>query len=102
LRAARKKLANDQQGSTTSQGSGTTSPVTGARVFAANSRYVWYLSVIVPVGLFTWAYNDENSPPAKISKWCGLTGLISGYAAEINKPSHEKLLPDWSQVSAII
>jgi hypothetical protein len=62
------------------------------------SRYIWYLGVGVPSVLLAWGLSDENSPPAKFAEMIGLTGLIHGFTDEIAKPSHNKLLPDWSQV----
>jgi hypothetical protein len=94
LRAARKKQASDalakEQGTAASG---------GAQLSAARVKYVWYMGVLVPTGLFAWAYNDENSPPAQLFRMVGLTGLITSYTDEISKPAHEKLLPDWNQVS---
>jgi hypothetical protein len=62
------------------------------------SRWIWYAAVGVPSALLVWGFSDENSPPAKLSEMIGLTGLVRGYTDEIAKPSHDKLLPDWSQV----
>jgi hypothetical protein len=62
------------------------------------SRWVWYMAVAVPAGLFAWGYNDEDSPPARFSRWVGFTGFVKGYTDQVAKPSHDKLLPDWSQV----
>ena len=45
---------------------------------------------------------DPDSPPAKFSELIGLTGLIKSFTDEIAKPSHEKLLPDWSQVGFFV
>jgi hypothetical protein len=42
--------------------------------------------------------NDENSPPAKFSELIGLSRLIRNFSEDFAKPSHDKLLPDWSQV----
>mmetsp|Transcript_23460 Transcript_23460/g.54503 ORF Transcript_23460/g.54503 Transcript_23460/m.54503 type:complete len:189 (-) Transcript_23460:931-1497(-) len=98
LRAARKKRATQtlqrEQGGDTSTSTTTASP----SFWATNSRWIWYLGVFVPSGLFAWAINDENSPPAKISRMIGLTKFITGFTDEISKPPHEKLLPDWDQV----
>lgn len=63
------------------------------------SRWIWYAAVGVPSAILVWGIGDENSPPAKFSKMIGLTGLIQSYTDQIAKPSHDKLLPDWSQVS---
>lgn len=62
------------------------------------SRWIWYAAVGVPSALLVWGFSDENSPPAKLSEMIGLTGMIRNYTDEIAKPSHDKLLPDWSQV----
>mmetsp|Transcript_18920 Transcript_18920/g.28016 ORF Transcript_18920/g.28016 Transcript_18920/m.28016 type:complete len:419 (-) Transcript_18920:20-1276(-) len=94
LRAARKKRSqNIVQGDKASS-----SDSAGNALSAGRIKWVWYMSVILPTGIFAWAYNDENSPPAKLSKWIGLTGFITHYTDEISKPSHEKLLPDWNQM----
>jgi hypothetical protein len=63
------------------------------------SKWVWYAAVGVPTALLIWGLSDENSPPAKFTEMIGLTGFIHSFTDEIAKPSHEKLLPDWSQVS---
>jgi hypothetical protein len=97
LRAARKKQASDAL----AKERGTSSSGGGAHLSAARIKYVWYLGVLVPTGLFAWAYNDENSPPAYLFRMVGLTGLITSYTDEISKPAHEKLLPDWNQVSSL-
>lgn len=62
------------------------------------SRWIWYAAVGVPSALLVWGFSDENSPPAKLAEMIGLTGFIRNYTDEIAKPSHDKLLPDWSQV----
>jgi hypothetical protein len=64
-----------------------------------SSKYIWYASIGIPTALLVWGFSDSNSPPAKLSKWIGLTGFIQQYTDEIAKPSHDKLLPDWSQVN---
>jgi hypothetical protein len=66
------------------------------------SRWAWYLGLGVPTALLVWGFQDENSPPAKLSRMVGLTGLIESYADRLAKPSFDKLLPDWSQVRAIV
>jgi hypothetical protein len=63
------------------------------------SKWIWYAAVGVPSALLIWGLSDENSPPAKFTEMIGLTGFIHSFTDEIAKPSHEKLLPDWSQVS---
>jgi hypothetical protein len=106
LRAARKERATkmlEQQKAETS-GTGGTSGSTGtsSRTNLAMSRYIWYLSVGVPSVLLVWGFGDENSPPAKLCRVVGLTDFIRSYTDEIAKPSHNKLLPDWSQVSKLL
>lgn len=102
LRAARKKRAaralaqQQQQGDASASAATTTAP----RLLGPTSPWIWYLGVIVPSGLIAWAINDENSPPAQFSRLIGLTKLITGFTDEISKPSHEKLLPSWDQVSS--
>jgi len=41
-----------------------------------------------------WAMYDDNSPPAQLSKWIGLTE----WTQKMAKPVYDKLLPDWSQM----
>eukprot|EP00545_Synedropsis_sp_CCMP1620_P007359 CAMPEP_0119021774 /NCGR_PEP_ID=MMETSP1176-20130426/26664_1 /TAXON_ID=265551 /ORGANISM="Synedropsis recta cf, Strain CCMP1620" /LENGTH=417 /DNA_ID=CAMNT_0006976457 /DNA_START=77 /DNA_END=1327 /DNA_ORIENTATION=+ len=96
LRAARRKRASEalaKEAGGSAGGGGAHAQISAERV-----KWVWYLGVIVPTGLFAWAYNDENSPPAQLFRMIGLTGLITSYTDEISKPSHEKLLPDWNQM----
>jgi len=95
LRAARKERAAkflDKGGEGGSGGGSGTN-----RGFVAN-KYFWYASFIVPSGILVWGLRDENSPPAKFAELIGLTGFLKTYIDDIAKPSHEKLLPDWSQV----
>lgn len=61
-------------------------------------KYIWYAAVGVPTALLIWGFGDPDSPPARLSRWTGLTGFVRSYTDEIAKPSHDKLLPDWSQV----
>ena len=99
LRAARKeraaKMMKSQGGSGEegAQGSGAS-----AVSLQAKSRWIWYVSVAVPSALLVWGFNDENSPPAKFSEMIGLTQMIRNFSEDFAKPSHDKLLPDWSQV----
>lgn len=96
-RAALRKARRERlQKEATAEGE---APAATAQISAARVRWVWYASVILPAGLFAWAYNDENSPPAKFAAMIGLTGFITSYTDELSKPAHEKLLPDWNQVS---
>jgi hypothetical protein len=64
----------------------------------AMSRWIWSLGLGIPTGLLVWGIGDDTSPPARFSKFIGLTGLIHGYADHLARPSFDKLLPDWSQV----
>jgi hypothetical protein len=88
--AAGAKTVGSGNSSTSSGGGGGTSIIM--------SRYVWYLSVGVPSALLLWGFSDENSPPAQFSRMIGLTDFVGQYTEEIARPSHTKLLPDWSQV----
>ncbi len=93
LRAARKERAAKLLGAAGDGASG----ATGGRGIVGN-QYFWYASVIIPSGILVWGFRDENSPPAKFAEMIGLTGFLQTYIDDIAKPSHEKLLPDWSQV----
>jgi hypothetical protein len=86
--------------SATAAGTSSTGASTGRGLMS--SKYVWYASVGIPSALLIWGFSDGNSPPAKFSQWIGLTGFIRSYTDEIAKPSHDKLLPDWSQVGRIV
>jgi hypothetical protein len=104
LRASRKARTSPSSNQSPKSGGGQPDAAHSsmtAQISASRAKYVWYLGLIVPTGLFAWGYNDENSPPAKFSEIVGLTGVIRGFADEIAKPAHEKLLPDWNQVSII-
>ena len=90
LRAARKERAAKVLGTGTAAAA-------GGRGFVGN-KYFWYASVIIPSGILVWGLSDENSPPAQFCELIGLTGFLQKYIDGIAKPSHEKLLPDWSQV----
>jgi import inner membrane translocase subunit TIM50 len=101
LRAERKERATrvlqeqQQQGGATA----TEAASSGAsRTSLKFSRWMWYAGVGVPSALLVWGLNDHDSPPAKVSRAIGLTGLVSGFTENIAKPSHDKLLPDWSQM----
>lgn len=109
LRAARKERAAkllEQQGTVAADGSATTAASGGATSSSGSialsskySRYMWYASFTVPTALLVWGFNDKNSPPAKFADMIGLTNFISSFTEDFAKPSHDKLLPDWSQVS---
>ena len=96
LRATRKEraakfLSKGGEGGSGAGGAGS------SRGFVAN-KYFWYATFIVPSGILVWGLSDSNSPPAKFCELIGLTGFLETYIDDIAKPSHEKLLPDWSQV----
>lgn len=99
LRKARKEQAarvlQQQGGEAAAAGSASGS---GSILSPKHSRWVWYISVGVPSAILVWGFNDENSPPAKLSEMIGLTALIRSFSEDFAKPSHDKLLPDWSQV----
>jgi hypothetical protein len=112
LRAARKQRATmvlqqhqQQQAAQTVDNSASSSIAVSQSAPSSSrisySRYIWYGMVGIPTSLLIWAFNDENSPPAQLSQAVGLTNLISYLTDSIAKPSHEKLLPDWSQVSIL-
>ena len=98
LRAARKERATAILQQQQKAQDGAASAGIGSRHLVM-SRWMWYVGVFVPSGLLAWGYNDENSPPAKFSQMIGLTKLITSLTDQVAKPSHDKLLPDWSQVS---
>ena len=93
LRAARKERAAKLLGTA---GDGASRAATGRGI--VGNQYFWYASFIIPSGILVWGFRDENSPPAKFADMIGLTGFLQTYIDDIAKPSHEKLLPDWSQV----
>lgn len=102
LRAARKERAAQvlqQAKGVEGEASGAAAGTSSSGRTWMSSKYMWYASVGVPSALLIWGISDKNSPPAKFSKMIGLTGLIETYGSQIAKPSHDKLLPDWSQVS---
>lgn len=105
LRAARKERASrvleQQQATKLGETTAGTKVATTSTTKAPNiimSRYFWYLSVGVPSAVLIWGFSDENSPPAQFSRMIGLTDLVIRYTEDIAKPSHARLLPDWSQV----
>ena len=61
------------------------------------TRLAWYAAVAIPTALIGWGIADEDSPPARLSRMIGLTGVIEEYA----KPARTKLLPDWNQIPNI-
>jgi len=98
LRAARKERATAMLQQQQKAEDGAVAGATGSRHLMM-SRWMWYVGIAVPSGLLFWGFNDENSPPAKFSRMIGLTDLVTSFTDQVAKPSHEKLLPDWSQVS---
>lgn len=103
LRAARKKRASQalaQGGEGSAAGASSSGAAkSGPGLLSPTNAYVWYMMVLVPSAMITWAINDENSPPAQFSRLIGLTKLLTGVTDEISKPSHDTLLPAWDQVS---
>jgi hypothetical protein len=93
LRAARKERAAKML----NQGGGEGGSGGAGGVSRGASKYFWYATFIVPSGILVWGLRDEDSPPAKLAELIGLTGFLQTYIDDIAKPSHEKLLPDWSQ-----
>lgn len=77
----------------------TTASSSAMRIPANYISYAWFLGLMVPTGLFAWGYNDETSPPARFSEMIGLTAWIQSITDPVAMPAHEKLLPDWNQVS---
>lgn len=63
-----------------------------------DSRIVYGFGVGIPTVLLSWAIYDDQSPPAKLARTVGITGLIEDIAEDFAKPTRPKLLPDWSQV----
>ena len=61
------------------------------------TRLGWYAAVAIPTAFIGWGIADEDSPPARLSRMIGLTGMIEEYA----KPARTKLLPDWNQIPNI-
>ena len=60
-----------------------------------STRIGWYAAVLIPTAIIGWGVYDEESPPAKFSKYIGLSDQFDAFA----KPARTKLLPDWSSVS---
>ena len=91
---AAKAMEQEGQGSATGGGSSGASSVLSPK----RSAWLWYAGIGVPTVMLAWGIGDENSPPAKLSEMIGLTALIQSFSEDFAKPSHDKLLPDWSQV----
>lgn len=106
LRAARRERGRRLQqhnsqvtdGATPSKASATSASSGSFFNSPTASRWVWYAGVGIPTALLVWGIRDPDSPPAQFSEMIGLSGWVSSFTDEINKPAHEKLLPDWSQV----
>ena len=105
LRAARKERANAAllaQASTSAEASAGSNGRLGqvTRTVVGN-RWFWYVAVTLPTGLLVWGVRDEESPPAKFSKWIGLTDKIISLSEDYTKPNHDKLLPEWAHVRSV-
>lgn len=61
------------------------------------TRVGWYAAVLIPTAAIGWGIVDDESPPAKLSRFVGLTAKID----EFSKPTRTKLLPDWNQIPNI-
>ena len=105
-RAARKERANTYLSSIGSGASAESSAATGKGVEASSgtgvgfdaTRWGWYAAVLIPTAFIGWGVYDEDSPPAKLSRFIGLTDRFDEFA----KPARTKLLPDWNQVSCML
>ncbi len=112
-RAARKERANAflssagtaEAGAVDAQGEKVFAGAAGAEMASGGSspmfdvsRLGWYAAVLLPTGFIGWGIYDEDSPPAKFSRYIGLTDQIQEYA----KPARTKLLPDWDQVRLLL
>ena len=104
LRAARRERAaqilqaQQQQGGAAASSSSSAGS-SSSTIFA--NKYTWYAAVGIPSALLIWGFSDENSPPAKVAEFIGLTGLIHSFSEDFAKPTYDKLLPDWSQVRMV-
>mmetsp|Transcript_7092 Transcript_7092/g.14571 ORF Transcript_7092/g.14571 Transcript_7092/m.14571 type:complete len:459 (-) Transcript_7092:165-1541(-) len=111
-RAARKERANAflsssgtaEAGAVDAQGEKMFAGAPGAQAASGGSspkfdasRLGWYAAFLLPTGFIGWGIYDEDSPPAKFSRYIGLTDQIQEYA----KPARTKLLPDWDQIPNI-
>jgi hypothetical protein len=98
-RQALRRARKEQAAKLLQQGASTESTQSSAvHLSSKHSRWVWYIGVSVPTAILVWGFNDEKSPPAKLSEFIGLTALIRTFSEDFARPSHDKLLPDWSQV----
>lgn len=108
LRKARKERTASQQAqlaqaeasksSSTSSSSTASSPSTLRTIKQTDPRLVFGLGLGIPTLLLAWGVFDENSPPAKFASYLGLDDVVESYA----KPAHEKLLPNWNDVSYFV
>merc|ERR1719326_343688 len=59
---------------------------------------IYGLGFGLPLALFTWGIYDNNSPPARFAYMIGLSKQIENVTEKFSKPSHSKLLPNWSDL----
>lgn len=97
LRAARKERATQFL---QAQGQSPSTSASSSNTSLRFSRWMWYAGVGIPSGLIAWGIGDADSPPGKFSEAIGFSAMVQELIDPLAKPSHEKLLPDWSQVSA--
>jgi len=72
---------------------------TSSNLSAQNTRLLIYSGITIPSLMIGWAiYDPEESPPGKLFSYIGVTQAIQSFWDEFAKPSHPKLLPDWSQM----
>ncbi|KAL3815905.1 hypothetical protein ACHAXA_005753 [Cyclostephanos tholiformis] len=81
----------------TTVGGNSSSSSSGGRPTFDATRLGWYAAVIMPTAFVGWGIMDEDSPPARLSRLIGLTGVLEEYA----KPARTKLLPDWNMIPNI-
>ncbi|KAL3805671.1 hypothetical protein HJC23_005915 [Cyclotella cryptica] len=104
-RAARKERANAYLSSIGSGGAavegsaaaGSTAATSGSGLPFDATRLGWYAAVVIPTAFIAWGVYDEDSPPAKLSRYVGLADRFE----EFSKPARTKLLPDWNQIPNI-
>lgn len=102
LRAARRERGRQILQQQQQQGAQVETNLTATAKFhnrVAGSRWLWYVGIVVPTALVTWAVNDETSPPARLAESMGVAGWVRSKFEEMAVPQYDKLLPDWSQVS---
>lgn len=105
-RAARKERANAYLSSIGSGGAAVEGSAAAGSTAASSvgglpfdaTRLGWYAAVVIPTAFIAWGVYDEDSPPAKLSRYVGLAERFE----EFSKPARTKLLPDWNQVSRLI